>query len=89
MQQTPTLLSAYLHFNLFRAHKEFRRHQKADNPLHIIGFLSQWKMYLDQLPAGPDGAKAFRGKPLDPTTLEKVRSVDGHRFIAIDVLCSP
>ncbi|PIL29832.1 hypothetical protein GSI_08039 [Ganoderma sinense ZZ0214-1] len=29
-------------------------------------------MYLDVLPAGPDGAKAFRGKPLDPTTLEKM-----------------
>ena len=58
-------------------------------PWAIIGFLSQWKMYLDQLPAGPEGGKAFRGKPLDPTTLEKVRSVDGHRFIAIDVLCSP
>ncbi len=29
-------------------------------------------MYLDVLPAGPDGGKAFRGEPLDPTTLEKV-----------------
>ena len=68
---------------------EFRRHKETTNKVHIIGFLSQWKMYLDQLPAGPEGGKAFRGKPLDPTTLEKVRSVDGHRFIAIDVLCSP
>ena len=51
---------------------EFRRHKETTNKVHIIGFLSQWKMYLDVLPAGPDGAKAFRGKPLDPTTLEKV-----------------
>ena len=68
---------------------EFRRHKETTNKVRIIGFLSQWKTYLAQLPTGPDGAKAFRGKPLDPTTLEKVRSVDGHRFIAIDVLCSP
>ncbi|KAI0787983.1 ACN9-domain-containing protein [Fomes fomentarius] len=51
---------------------EFRRHHKITNKVYVIGFLSQWKMYLDQLPAGPDGGKAFRGKPLDPTTLEKM-----------------
>ncbi|KAI0709933.1 ACN9-domain-containing protein [Earliella scabrosa] len=51
---------------------EFRRHRETSNKVHIIGFLSQWKVYLDQLPAGPDGGKAFRGKPLDPTTLEKM-----------------
>ncbi|RPD61036.1 ACN9-domain-containing protein [Lentinus tigrinus ALCF2SS1-7] len=51
---------------------EFRRHKETTNKVHIIGFLSQWKMYLDQLPAGPDGGKAFRGAPLDPTTLEKM-----------------
>ncbi|KAI0749831.1 ACN9-domain-containing protein [Daedaleopsis nitida] len=51
---------------------EFRRHKETTNKVHIIGFLSQWKVYLDQLPAGPDGGKAFRGQPLDPTTLEKM-----------------
>ncbi|KAI0694642.1 ACN9-domain-containing protein [Cerioporus squamosus] len=51
---------------------EFRRHKETTNKVHIIGFLSQWKLYLDQLPAGPDGGKAFRGIPLDPTTLEKM-----------------
>ncbi|KAI0636263.1 ACN9-domain-containing protein [Trametes polyzona] len=50
---------------------EFRRHKDITNKVHIIGFLSQWKMYLDQIPSGPE-AKAFRGKPLDPTTLEKM-----------------
>lgn len=50
---------------------EFRRHRKIDNPLHIIGFLSQWKLYLDQLPAGPEG-QHFKGKKLDPTLVEKV-----------------
>lgn len=38
-----------------------------------MGFLAQWKMYLDQLPAGPD-AHAYRGKRLDPTVYEKVNN---------------
>jgi len=36
-----------------------------------MGFLAQWKMYLDELPAGPD-AHVYRGKRLDPTIFEKV-----------------
>jgi hypothetical protein len=50
---------------------EFRRHRDVTNPGHIIGFLSQWKVYLDQLPVGPE-AQQFRGKKLDPTTFEKL-----------------
>ncbi|KAH9847536.1 ACN9-domain-containing protein [Lenzites betulinus] len=47
---------------------EFRRHRDVSNKVHIIGFLSQWKVYYDQMQK-PEG---FRGKPLDPTTLEKM-----------------
>ena len=50
---------------------EFRRHKDVTNPVYIMGFLTQWKMYLDQLPAGPD-AHAYSGKKLDPTIFEKV-----------------
>ncbi|KAN0138781.1 hypothetical protein V8E53_003169 [Lactarius tabidus] len=50
---------------------EFRRHRDVTNPGHIIGFLSQWKVYLDQLPVGPE-AQHFRGKKLDPTAFEKL-----------------
>ncbi|KAJ7661128.1 ACN9-domain-containing protein [Mycena rosella] len=50
---------------------EFRRHQTATNPVHVIGFLSQWKMYLDSIPVGPE-AKEFRGKRLDATVYEKM-----------------
>jgi hypothetical protein len=53
---------------------EFRRHRAADSPAHIIGFLSQWKRYLDQLPASPDAGGAFRGARMDPTVFEKVRA---------------
>lgn len=49
---------------------EFRHHRKVDNPLHIIGFLSQWKLYLDQLPADP--SQPFTGRKLDPTLVEKM-----------------
>ena len=37
-----------------------------------MGFLIQWKAYLDGLPRGPDGQN-FSGKKLDPTVFEKVR----------------
>ncbi|PPQ63572.1 hypothetical protein CVT24_004869 [Panaeolus cyanescens] len=50
---------------------EFRRHKEVTNPAHIIGFLSQWKMYLDQIPEGPN-ASNFAGKRLDPTVFEKL-----------------
>lgn len=50
---------------------EFRRHQKVDNPLYLLGFLSQWKRYLDQIPTGK-AASEYKGAPLDPTVFEKV-----------------
>ncbi|KAG9018141.1 acetate non-utilizing protein 9 [Tulasnella sp. 427] len=51
---------------------EFRRHRSTDNPLHVIGFLSEWKVYLDQLESSK--GEEFRGKPLDPTLLESMSS---------------
>ncbi|TFK50224.1 ACN9-domain-containing protein [Heliocybe sulcata] len=50
---------------------EFRRHRDVTNPVHIIGFLSQWKIYLDELPSGTD-AQNFSGKKLDPMLVEKM-----------------
>ncbi|EPQ53983.1 ACN9-domain-containing protein [Gloeophyllum trabeum ATCC 11539] len=50
---------------------EFRRHRSVTNPVHIIGFLSQWKIYLDELPSGTD-AQNFSGKKLDPQLMEKM-----------------
>lgn len=51
---------------------EFRLHSKVTNPAHIIGFLSQWKMYLEQMP-DREGGKYYKGKKLDITIIEKVR----------------
>ncbi|KAL7417815.1 hypothetical protein BDY24DRAFT_373014 [Mrakia frigida] len=47
---------------------EFRRHKTADNPLHIIGFLSQWKHYLDSMEKG----ELDKGRMLDMDKLEKM-----------------
>jgi len=44
---------------------EYRQHHKITNPVHIIGFLSQWKMYLNGLLQGKE-VKNFKGKKLDP-----------------------
>ncbi|KAF8824802.1 hypothetical protein HHX47_DHR7000268 [Lentinula edodes] len=52
---------------------EFRRHRAVTNPVHIIGFLSQWKLYLDALPASKEG-EMFVGEKLDPFLLEKMSS---------------
>lgn len=54
---------------------EFHRHKKTDNPLHIVGFLQQWKMYLELLE--DDAAKngltgGIKGKKMDLEMYEKV-----------------
>jgi hypothetical protein len=51
---------------------EFRRHKETTNPAYIMGFLSQWKVYLDEMPQDPN--VKFRGKKLDATSFEKVCS---------------
>ena len=28
---------------------EFRAHQKIDNPIHIVGFLTEWQLYAQKL----------------------------------------
>lgn len=49
---------------------EFRRHREITNPVHIMGFLTQWKMYFDELPRDPSDSRSF--KKLDPTVYEKM-----------------
>lgn len=46
---------------------EFKAHQKIDNPLHIVGFLSQWQDYLREL----DSESWVNGK-LSKTDFEKM-----------------
>jgi len=46
---------------------EFRRHKDIDNPIHIIGFLSQWQQY-GQMLEGDD----WKGQKMDFDLLEKM-----------------
>lgn len=48
---------------------EFRRHRIVTNPIHVMGFLAQWRRYLDELPLDSN-ANSF--KKLDPTIFEKM-----------------
>lgn len=50
---------------------EFRLHRKVTEPVYIMGFLSQWKMYLDGLPKNTE--EEYTGRKLDSTVYEKVR----------------
>ncbi|KZT32749.1 ACN9-domain-containing protein [Sistotremastrum suecicum HHB10207 ss-3] len=54
---------------------EFRRTKTTTNPVHIIGFLSEWKKYLDSLPpptAPGEPDYSFKGKKLDSDLFEKM-----------------
>lgn len=62
---------------------EFKRHKAAENPVHVMGFLLEWNKYLDTLEAkfGEDldgdpsnGRESFRGKKMDDTLFDTVRS---------------
>ncbi|KAI6039847.1 ACN9-domain-containing protein [Pisolithus marmoratus] len=48
---------------------EFRRHRTVTNPVHVMGFLTQWRKYLGELPRDPS---AHNFKKLDPTIFEKM-----------------
>ena len=47
---------------------EFRLTRKTDNPLHIIAFLSQWKIYLDEVEKS--SGSPWRGKKLEMEKLD-------------------
>ena len=46
---------------------EFRRHRDIDNPLHIVGFLTQWQQYGQQLEGD-----TWRDGSLDRAILDKM-----------------
>jgi hypothetical protein len=55
---------------------EFRLHKSIDNPIHIVGFLQQWKGYLEVLEtqAAREGlTNGIRGKKMELGEYEKVR----------------
>ncbi len=46
---------------------EFRLHKDTDNPIHIVGFLSEWQKYAQDL-KGPD----WLGDKIDKTKIDKM-----------------
>ena len=46
---------------------EFHRHKDIDNPLHIIGFLTQWQLYAQKL----EGDE-WKGEKLDKELVDKM-----------------
>ena len=70
--QTSLLLLLYFHGRA-NLRPEFNRHKTTDNPVHVMGFLLEWKRYLDEIESQYTRDKQFRGKKMDTTVFEKVR----------------
>ncbi|CAI7675854.1 unnamed protein product [Penicillium pancosmium] len=58
--------------------KEFRAHRTAENPLHIIGFLTEWQLYAQKL----EGDN-WTGEKLDKSKLDKLSGRDPIMSLAI------
>ncbi|KAI5361349.1 Putative succinate dehydrogenase assembly factor 3 [Septoria linicola] len=46
---------------------EFRAHQKIDNPVHIVGFLTEWQSYAQQIEGD-----SWRGEIMDRGKVDKM-----------------
>jgi hypothetical protein len=46
---------------------EFRAHQKIDNPVHIVGFLTEWQSYTQMIEGD-----AWKGERMDKSKVEKM-----------------
>ncbi|KLJ05569.1 acetate non-utilizing protein 9, mitochondrial [Blastomyces silverae] len=46
---------------------EFRAHRNVDNPIHIVGFLTEWQLYAQQLEGD-----TWRGEKLDKAKIDKM-----------------
>jgi hypothetical protein len=57
---------------------EFRAHREVDNPVHIIGFLSEWQSYLQMIEGD-----SWRGGKLDKQKLDKMSGKESQRLIVV------
>ncbi|OBT53489.1 hypothetical protein VE04_06661 [Pseudogymnoascus sp. 24MN13] len=46
---------------------EFRAHREVENPMHIIGFLTEWQLYAQKL----EGS-SWQGEVLDKAKIDKM-----------------
>lgn len=58
---------------------EFKAHKSTDNPLHIVGFLTQWQEYLQQVDGGlwaqQTGAGGLTAEMLEKMSDDQVQQV--------------
>ena len=47
--------------------KEFRDHRSIDNPVHIVGFLTEWQLYAQQIEG-----ENWRGEKMDRGKIDKM-----------------
>ncbi|KAH7138156.1 hypothetical protein B0J11DRAFT_8431 [Dendryphion nanum] len=47
--------------------KEFHAHKDIDNPVHIIGFLTEWQLYAQQIEGD-----SWKGEKMDRTKVDKM-----------------
>ncbi|KAK1061637.1 hypothetical protein LTR12_009044 [Friedmanniomyces endolithicus] len=46
---------------------EFRAHRETENPVHIVGFLSEWQRYAQMIEGD-----SWRGEKMDKTKVDKM-----------------
>lgn len=46
---------------------EFRAHRTTENPVHIIGFLTEWQMYAQQIEG-----ESWKGEKMDRVKIDKM-----------------
>ncbi|AEO65977.1 2b77c6e9-beda-4270-804c-37a7fa3487a1 [Thermothielavioides terrestris] len=46
---------------------QFREHRGIENPVHVIGFLTEWQLYAEKLESN-----SWVGEKLDPAKIEKM-----------------
>lgn len=46
---------------------EFRAHRSVENPVHIVGFLSEWQTYAQQIEG-----ESWRGEKMDKGKVDKM-----------------
>ncbi|CAD6578053.1 MAG: acetate non-utilizing protein 9 [Alectoria sarmentosa] len=49
---------------------EFRSHRDTENPMHIIGFLTEWQMYAQNIEGG-----SWRGEKIDKGKIDKMSGI--------------
>ncbi|KAF2685910.1 acetate non-utilizing protein 9, mitochondrial precursor [Lentithecium fluviatile CBS 122367] len=47
--------------------QEFRAHRDIDNPVHIIGFLTEWQLYAQAIEGD-----SWKGEKMDKTKIDKM-----------------